>query len=169
MTRVGRDACGHSGRVLRFPAFLVRGLVGAAEVVVHEVQALLQLQNRLSPGVGAAPKTPLLDGERTGDVRTHVPWVYVDDLEAHFAHAKGNEPLIVERSILSSVVGLRRRRPRREPLDLRRRRPSRCAEHEEEVGMVTGEELAGKVCGSRIRQQDRSRRLVPDSGSLPLH
>ena len=37
-----------------------------------------------------------LDGERTGDVRTHVPWVYVDDLEAHFAHAKGNGAIIVE-------------------------------------------------------------------------
>jgi uncharacterized glyoxalase superfamily protein PhnB len=37
-----------------------------------------------------------LDGERSGDVRTHVPWVYVDDLEAHFAHAKGNGATIVE-------------------------------------------------------------------------
>ena len=37
-----------------------------------------------------------LDGERTGDVRTHVPWVYVDDLEAHFAHAKGSGATIVE-------------------------------------------------------------------------
>jgi uncharacterized glyoxalase superfamily protein PhnB/uncharacterized protein YndB with AHSA1/START domain len=37
-----------------------------------------------------------LDGERVGDVRTHVPWVYVDDLEAHFANAKGNGATIVE-------------------------------------------------------------------------
>jgi uncharacterized glyoxalase superfamily protein PhnB len=37
-----------------------------------------------------------LDGERTGDVPTHVPWVYVDDLEAHYAHAKGNGATIVE-------------------------------------------------------------------------
>jgi uncharacterized glyoxalase superfamily protein PhnB len=37
-----------------------------------------------------------LDGERRGDVRTHVPWVYVDDLEAHFAHAKGSGAAIVE-------------------------------------------------------------------------
>jgi uncharacterized glyoxalase superfamily protein PhnB/uncharacterized protein YndB with AHSA1/START domain len=37
-----------------------------------------------------------LDGERSGDIRTHVPWVYVDDLEAHFAHAKGNGATIVE-------------------------------------------------------------------------
>jgi uncharacterized glyoxalase superfamily protein PhnB len=37
-----------------------------------------------------------LDGERTGDVRTHVPWVYVDDLEEHFARAKGNGATIVE-------------------------------------------------------------------------
>jgi uncharacterized glyoxalase superfamily protein PhnB len=37
-----------------------------------------------------------LDGERTGDVRTHVPWVYVDDLEKHFAHAQGNGATIVE-------------------------------------------------------------------------
>jgi uncharacterized glyoxalase superfamily protein PhnB len=37
-----------------------------------------------------------LDGERSGDVRTHVPWVYVDDLEAHFAHAKGNGATIVD-------------------------------------------------------------------------
>jgi uncharacterized glyoxalase superfamily protein PhnB/uncharacterized protein YndB with AHSA1/START domain len=37
-----------------------------------------------------------LDGERSGDVRTHVPWVYVDDLDAHFAHAKGNGAAIVE-------------------------------------------------------------------------
>ena len=27
---------------------------------------------------------------------THVPWVYVDDLEAHFAHAKGSGATIVE-------------------------------------------------------------------------
>jgi uncharacterized glyoxalase superfamily protein PhnB len=37
-----------------------------------------------------------LVGERTGDVRTHVPWVYVDDLQAHFAHAKGSGATIVE-------------------------------------------------------------------------
>jgi uncharacterized glyoxalase superfamily protein PhnB len=37
-----------------------------------------------------------LDGERSGEVRTHVPWVYVDALEAHFAHAKGNGATIVE-------------------------------------------------------------------------
>ncbi|HXY92002.1 MAG TPA: VOC family protein [Acidimicrobiia bacterium] len=36
-----------------------------------------------------------LEGERAG-VRTHVPWVYVDDLDAHFAHAKGNGATIVE-------------------------------------------------------------------------
>jgi uncharacterized glyoxalase superfamily protein PhnB len=29
-------------------------------------------------------------------VRTHVPWIYVDDLEAHFAHAKGKGATIVE-------------------------------------------------------------------------
>jgi len=37
-----------------------------------------------------------LDGERTGEVRTHVPWVYVDDLDAHFAHARENGATIVE-------------------------------------------------------------------------
>jgi uncharacterized glyoxalase superfamily protein PhnB len=37
-----------------------------------------------------------LDGERIGGQRTHVPWVYVDDLEAHFARAKGNGATIVE-------------------------------------------------------------------------
>jgi uncharacterized glyoxalase superfamily protein PhnB/uncharacterized protein YndB with AHSA1/START domain len=37
-----------------------------------------------------------LDGGRTGEVRTHVPWVYVDDLDAHYAHAKGNGADIVE-------------------------------------------------------------------------
>jgi uncharacterized glyoxalase superfamily protein PhnB len=37
-----------------------------------------------------------LDGERSGEVRTHVPWVYVDDLEAHFAQAKGRGATIVE-------------------------------------------------------------------------
>ena len=37
-----------------------------------------------------------LEGGRVGEVRTHVPWVYVDDLEAHFAHAKGNGATIVE-------------------------------------------------------------------------
>ena len=37
-----------------------------------------------------------LDGERSGEVPTHVPWVYVDDLEAHFAHAKGRGATIVE-------------------------------------------------------------------------
>jgi uncharacterized glyoxalase superfamily protein PhnB len=37
-----------------------------------------------------------LDGERSGDIRTHVPWVYVDDLEAHYARAKGRGATIVE-------------------------------------------------------------------------
>jgi uncharacterized glyoxalase superfamily protein PhnB len=37
-----------------------------------------------------------LDGERSGDVRTHVPWIYVDDLEAHYARAKGTGATIVE-------------------------------------------------------------------------
>lgn len=37
-----------------------------------------------------------LDGERTGEIRTHVPWVYVDDLAAHFDHAKGMGATIVE-------------------------------------------------------------------------
>jgi uncharacterized glyoxalase superfamily protein PhnB/uncharacterized protein YndB with AHSA1/START domain len=37
-----------------------------------------------------------LEGERTGDARTHVPWVYVDNLDAHFAHAKGKGATIVE-------------------------------------------------------------------------
>jgi uncharacterized glyoxalase superfamily protein PhnB len=37
-----------------------------------------------------------LAGERVGDARTHVPWVYVDDLEAHFANAKGKGATIVE-------------------------------------------------------------------------
>lgn len=37
-----------------------------------------------------------LDGERTGEVRTHVPWVYVDDLDAHFVHARENGATIVE-------------------------------------------------------------------------
>lgn len=37
-----------------------------------------------------------LDGERAGGAPTHVPWVYVDDLEAHFAHAKGRGASIVE-------------------------------------------------------------------------
>jgi uncharacterized glyoxalase superfamily protein PhnB/uncharacterized protein YndB with AHSA1/START domain len=37
-----------------------------------------------------------LDGERTGQVRTHVPWVYVDDLIAHFAHARESGATIVE-------------------------------------------------------------------------
>ncbi|MDQ1519824.1 MAG: hypothetical protein QOI55_897 [Actinomycetota bacterium] len=35
-------------------------------------------------------------GERDASVRTHVPWVYVDDLEAHFDHAKGKGATIVE-------------------------------------------------------------------------
>lgn len=33
---------------------------------------------------------------RGGATRTHVPWVYVDDLEAHFAHARANGATIVE-------------------------------------------------------------------------
>lgn len=37
-----------------------------------------------------------LDGERPGEPRSHVPWVYVDDLKAHFAHAKGNGATIFE-------------------------------------------------------------------------
>jgi len=37
-----------------------------------------------------------LDGKRTSETRTLVPWVYVDDLEAHFARAKGNGATIVE-------------------------------------------------------------------------
>jgi uncharacterized glyoxalase superfamily protein PhnB len=35
-------------------------------------------------------------GGRAERVRTHVPWVYVDDLESHFAHAKGKGATIVE-------------------------------------------------------------------------
>ena len=37
-----------------------------------------------------------LEGARGTDVRTHVPWIYVSDLEAHFAHAKGSGATIVE-------------------------------------------------------------------------
>jgi uncharacterized glyoxalase superfamily protein PhnB len=37
-----------------------------------------------------------LDDDRSGAAHTHVPWVYVDDLEAHFAHAKGSGATIVE-------------------------------------------------------------------------
>lgn len=37
-----------------------------------------------------------LDRERGDDGQTHVPWVYVDDIEAHFAHAKGNGATIIE-------------------------------------------------------------------------
>jgi uncharacterized glyoxalase superfamily protein PhnB len=37
-----------------------------------------------------------LEGERSDAVRTHIPWVYVDDLEAHFANAKGKGATIVE-------------------------------------------------------------------------
>jgi uncharacterized glyoxalase superfamily protein PhnB/uncharacterized protein YndB with AHSA1/START domain len=37
-----------------------------------------------------------LDGERAGGARTHVPWIYVDDLSTHFAHAKGRGATIVD-------------------------------------------------------------------------
>jgi uncharacterized glyoxalase superfamily protein PhnB len=37
-----------------------------------------------------------LDGERASGPPTHIPWVYVDDLAAHFAHAKRSGALIVE-------------------------------------------------------------------------
>ncbi len=37
-----------------------------------------------------------LEGERPAGIHTHVPWVYVDDLETHFAHAKGYGATIVE-------------------------------------------------------------------------
>lgn len=37
-----------------------------------------------------------LDGERAGGAPTHVPWIYVDDLTAHFAHAKGRGATIVD-------------------------------------------------------------------------
>jgi uncharacterized glyoxalase superfamily protein PhnB len=37
-----------------------------------------------------------LDGERTGELRTHLPWVYVDDLGAHFVHARDSGATIVE-------------------------------------------------------------------------
>jgi uncharacterized glyoxalase superfamily protein PhnB len=37
-----------------------------------------------------------LYAEPASNARTHVPWVYVDDLDAHFAHAKGNGATIVE-------------------------------------------------------------------------
>jgi uncharacterized glyoxalase superfamily protein PhnB len=37
-----------------------------------------------------------LDGERLEDAPvTHVPWIYVDDLDAHFAHVKGAGATIV--------------------------------------------------------------------------
>jgi len=37
-----------------------------------------------------------LDADGVGAVRTHIPWVYVDDLEAHFANAKATGATIVE-------------------------------------------------------------------------
>ena len=37
-----------------------------------------------------------LDGVADGATRTHVPWVFVDDLEDHFAHAKDAGATIVE-------------------------------------------------------------------------
>lgn len=37
-----------------------------------------------------------LEGERSAATPTHVPWVYVDDLEAHFASAKAGGAAIVE-------------------------------------------------------------------------
>lgn len=37
-----------------------------------------------------------LDGERASDTPALVPWVYVDDLEAHFARAKSRGAVIVE-------------------------------------------------------------------------
>jgi uncharacterized glyoxalase superfamily protein PhnB len=37
-----------------------------------------------------------LDGERSHGPGTHVPWVYVDDLEAHFANATAKGATIVE-------------------------------------------------------------------------
>lgn len=37
-----------------------------------------------------------LNGERIDGARTHIPWVYVDDVSAHFARAKGNGAVIVE-------------------------------------------------------------------------
>jgi len=37
-----------------------------------------------------------LDGQRAGGARTHVPWIYVDDLSGHFTHAKGRGAAIVD-------------------------------------------------------------------------
>jgi len=37
-----------------------------------------------------------LDGDGAGAVRTHIPWVYVDNLEAHFANAEATGATIVE-------------------------------------------------------------------------
>jgi uncharacterized glyoxalase superfamily protein PhnB len=37
-----------------------------------------------------------LDREPSDHVRTHVPWVYVDDLEAHFCRARNKGATIVE-------------------------------------------------------------------------
>ena len=37
-----------------------------------------------------------LEGEAKGDPRTHVPWIYVDDLVGHFAHANDAGATIVE-------------------------------------------------------------------------
>ena len=39
---------------------------------------------------------PIEGADRSTDVRTHVPWVYVDDLQAHFAHARASGATIVE-------------------------------------------------------------------------
>jgi uncharacterized glyoxalase superfamily protein PhnB len=38
-----------------------------------------------------------LEGERVGDAPTHVPWVYVDDLDAHLEHAERNGAAIIRR------------------------------------------------------------------------
>ncbi len=60
-----------------------------------------------------------LDGERIGDVRTHVPWVYVDDLEEHFAARQGQQCHDRrEDPPLPGLDRLRRRRPGRQPLDV---------------------------------------------------
>ncbi len=37
-----------------------------------------------------------LDDDRSDRVRTHVPWVYVDDIEGHFGRSTGNGATIIE-------------------------------------------------------------------------
>ena len=104
--RADRHRSAVARRVLRAPGR--RGAMARRRVRVRVRRAIFPRDPTRSPRVTTATRgsssgsatrcstSSSSTGNGAWSVPTHVPWVYVDDLEAHFAHAKGNGATIVE-------------------------------------------------------------------------